>query len=137
MSTGRTSDRCAVPSLSSLVLLHVVLLRQGDAFVVGQGGDVGLPPGTPSRMPTPQAAEERFRIVLESLPGSVFVHDLEGKILIVNDEACLATGYSKEELLSVTVGELEPDSFKTDDARKMWKQLSSSILSGFLCSGSV
>ncbi len=70
-----------------------------------------------------QESEERFRVVLENLPVGVFVHDLEGKNLIVNDEACKSTGYSKEELLHRSVAETETDSFNMDEARKMWKHL--------------
>ena len=68
-------------------------------------------------------SEERFRVVLENLPVGVFVHDIEGRNLIVNDEACKSTGYSKEELLSKYVAEIETDSFNMDDARKMWQHL--------------
>ena len=68
-------------------------------------------------------SEERFRVVLENLPVGVFVHDLEGRNLIVNNEACKSTGYSKEELLSRHVAEIETDSFNMDDARKMWQHL--------------
>ena len=70
-----------------------------------------------------QESEERFQIVLENLPGSVFVHDLEGKNLIVNDEACRVMGYSREELLDKTVQETEPEPFDMDNARKRWQQL--------------
>ena len=70
-----------------------------------------------------QESEERFRIVLKNLPVGVFVHDLDGRNLIVNDEACISTGYSREELLSRTVKETEGDSFDMDTARKIWQQL--------------
>jgi PAS domain S-box-containing protein len=70
-----------------------------------------------------QESEENFQIILESLPGSVFIHDLEGKNLIVNDEACRVMGYSREELLDKTVQEAESEPFDMDNARKRWQQL--------------
>ena len=70
-----------------------------------------------------QDSEERFRIVLENLPVGVFVHDLEGNNLIVNDEACRSTGYSREELLTKTVEDIESATFNMDEARKAWAKL--------------
>ena len=70
-----------------------------------------------------QESEERFRVVLENLPVSVFVHDLEGNHLIVNDVACKSSGYSRDELLNKTVQEIETESFDIDIAREMWQHL--------------
>ncbi len=70
-----------------------------------------------------QDSEEQFRVVLENLPVGVFVHDLEGKNLIVNDEACNSSGYSREELLGRTVEEFETGPFDMARAKKTWLQL--------------
>ena len=65
-------------------------------------------------------SEERFRTVLENLPGSVSVHDLEGNHLMVNDEACAVTGYTREELYNMTLMDAAGPEFHYDDARKLW-----------------
>ncbi len=68
-------------------------------------------------------SEELFRVVLENLPASVYVHDLEGNHLNVNDEACRSSGYSRDELLNKTVQEIETESFNIDIAREIWGHL--------------
>ncbi|MBI9033226.1 MAG: PAS domain S-box protein [Bacteroidales bacterium] len=42
-----------------------------------------------------------YKSIFNSLADSVFIHDLEGNILEVNDTACKKLGYTKEELLSI------------------------------------
>lgn len=68
-------------------------------------------------------SEEQFRTVLENLPISVYIHDLDGKNLFVNNEACRSSGFSKEELLNMTIGEIGFESFDMDEARNIWLQL--------------
>ncbi|WP_142847663.1 ATP-binding protein [Telmatospirillum sp. J64-1] len=57
-----------------------------------------------------QAVEEsemRYRAVLDNLRDGVFVHDMEGRILDVNREACSVLGYSRAELLSMSITDLD------------------------------
>jgi PAS domain S-box-containing protein len=68
-------------------------------------------------------SEQRFRMILENLPVAVFVHDLEGKHLIVNDRACQYTGYSMEELLQASVNDIDPQSISRDDRARLWHSL--------------
>ena len=68
-------------------------------------------------------SEERFRITLENLPGGVFAHDLNGKILIVNKAAIKNTGYERQELLSMSVADIDPNSVTRDDGAHMWHSL--------------
>ena len=55
-----------------------------------------------------QVSEERFRILVEQASDAFFVHDYEGQILEVNDQACESLGYTREELLNMTVQEVDP-----------------------------
>jgi len=65
-----------------------------------------------------------FRTVLESLPGSVFAHDLEGRLIFVNEVATRYTGYSKEELLGMTFSDIDPKSLQREDRTRLWHSLS-------------
>ena len=67
--------------------------------------------------------ENRFRTILENLPGDVIVHDLEGKILLVNDEACRVKGYSEEDMLNMKVQDLDPGIMNEDHIGKVWEKL--------------
>ena len=51
-------------------------------------------------------SEKRYRSLIEQLSDAVFIHNLEGQILEVNDSASKMLGYSKEELQKMNVCEL-------------------------------
>jgi PAS domain S-box-containing protein len=69
-------------------------------------------------------SEERFRTVLENLPCGVSVHDLEGRHLLMNEETCRVKGFSREELMKLTVMETAGPSLGKDfDVVKMWENI--------------
>ena len=54
-----------------------------------------------------RGSEERFRTLVEQASDAIFVHDLEGRLLDVNRSACESLGYAREELLRMTVTDIE------------------------------
>ncbi len=70
-------------------------------------------------------SEERFRTIIENLADGVFAHDQTGRLMLVNKAACRNTGYTREELLSLTVADIDPDSVDRGDAERMWATLQS------------
>lgn len=69
-------------------------------------------------------SEERFRTVIENMPCGVSVHDLEGGHLIVNEETCNVRGYSREELMALTVMETAGPGFGAKyDVMELWKKI--------------
>jgi PAS domain S-box-containing protein len=69
-------------------------------------------------------SEERFRTVLKNLPGGVFAHDLAGKFLLVNDAAAKNTGYSQEELLNLSVEDIDLKNPANEMRERLWQGLS-------------
>ena len=70
-----------------------------------------------------EASEERYRRLVDYATDAIFLHDLEGRILDVNDHACISLGYTRAELLHKTVNEFvvrAPDSSSTH----IWQDLS-------------
>ncbi len=67
--------------------------------------------------------ENRLRTILKNLPGDVIVHDLEGKILLVNDEACKVKGYPEEDLLNMSIQDLDPETVTRNDRENVWYKL--------------
>jgi two-component system, cell cycle sensor histidine kinase and response regulator CckA len=55
-----------------------------------------------------QESEEKYRALFNQSVSGIFLHDLEGRILDVNETACLQSGYTREELLRLTVFDLHP-----------------------------
>jgi PAS domain S-box-containing protein len=68
-------------------------------------------------------SEERFKTLLQNLPGAVFVHDLEEKFLLVNEAACENTGYSQEELLEKSLSDINPGTVTGKERVKKWRKL--------------
>ncbi len=68
-------------------------------------------------------SEERFRTLIENLPAGTFLHDLDGTFRMVNAAACKNTGYSRDELLGMSVAHIDPESFSRDDRKGLWKRL--------------
>ncbi len=63
-----------------------------------------------------RASEERYRLLFDGLVDAVFLHEttddgLPGRIVAVNDVACRRLGYERDELLRMTVADIDaPDS---------------------------
>lgn len=53
-------------------------------------------------------SERRYQTILEHAGEAFFVHDLNGKMLEVNQQACTSLGYTKEELLKLNVSDIDP-----------------------------
>ena len=66
----------------------------------------------------------KYREFLEEAPDAFFAHDLEGRISDVNRKACESLGYSREELLNMTVMDIEQD-FDMTAAKVFWERVRS------------
>jgi len=54
-------------------------------------------------------SEQRFRIMLEEAADGVILHDAQGRIIEVNRTTCQLLGYTREELLSLSIHQVDPD----------------------------
>ncbi|OGR34245.1 MAG: hypothetical protein A2051_08390 [Desulfovibrionales bacterium GWA2_65_9] len=70
-----------------------------------------------------RTSEERFRTLVEQTQDAIIVHDLTGRLLLVNQRACDVLGYSREELLSMSVPDFDPDFLPRDDPETIWNSL--------------
>jgi PAS domain S-box-containing protein len=53
--------------------------------------------------------EERYRALVNSASDAFYLHDLDERILDVNEKACQSLGYSREELLKMSVPDIDRD----------------------------
>ena len=67
-------------------------------------------------------SEIRFRLLVEQAGDAIFVHDLEGRFVDVNRQACESLGYTREELLGMSVGEVEIE-FDEGSLDRLWRQV--------------
>jgi PAS domain S-box-containing protein len=67
-------------------------------------------------------SEDRFRRLIEHAADAVIVHDANGRILDVNQQACRSLGYAREELIGANVRDIEVD-FAAAKVAEQWKRL--------------
>ncbi len=66
--------------------------------------------------------ESRYRLMVDQVADALFIHDQSGRLLDVNQRACDTLGYSRTELLSLNVLEVDRD-FDLDAAGIIWESL--------------
>jgi len=57
-------------------------------------------------------SEQRYRSIMEKAADAIFLHDKAGRILDVNQIACQSLGYSRKELLSMSITDIDPKAIK-------------------------
>ena len=63
--------------------------------------------------------KEKFRMLFDAIADTVAIHDLKGRILQVNHSACEHLGYSQEELLQMTVADIDTPEFAASVAENI------------------
>ena len=54
-------------------------------------------------------SEERFRVLVEHAADAFFVFDRPGRLVDVNQQACDSLGYTRDEMLNLTVSDIDVD----------------------------
>lgn len=68
--------------------------------------------------------EERFRMLFDQAGDAVFVHNIEGRIVEVNEKACSSLGYSRDELMTMSVFDVEVR-LEPEALHELWKGIES------------
>jgi len=65
-----------------------------------------------------------YRALFNQVPAGIYIHDMEGRILDVNEEACQQTGYSRKELLNLRIFDIQIDGSSTpeEEISEQWQQ---------------
>ena len=106
--------------------------RDGSAFpqelsvsTIKDGGFVCIVRDITERRKAEEArrqSEARFRRLVEQAAEAFFVHDLDGRLVEVNQQACDSLGYTKEELLTMSVADLE-ENFDAQGLAGIWEHI--------------
>ena len=65
-------------------------------------------------------SEKRFRHLVEQAGDAIFVYDLSGQLIDVNQEACDSLGYTRAELLALSARDIDT-SFDAEKQADRWK----------------
>ncbi|MFN8452786.1 MAG: PAS domain S-box protein [Anaerolineae bacterium] len=74
-------------------------------------------------------SEAHYRQLFEGIDDAIFVHDLEANILDVNDGATRRLGYSRAELLSMKITDIDAPGFAANYHERLAQQLQQGSLS--------
>jgi len=67
-------------------------------------------------------SEARYRAFIQQAADALFIHDLDGVILEVNQQACDTLGYSSEELCGMHLEKIAPK-FRLNESQPRWELL--------------
>ncbi len=106
----------------------ILLDNQGNAFkIIGTMQDVTASKQIQQELlEAKQAAEEsqlRFETIIEQAGDALYLHDLEGKIVEINKTSVISTGYSREELLSMNVKDIDAIYRELSKLKEVWAGL--------------
>jgi PAS domain S-box-containing protein/putative nucleotidyltransferase with HDIG domain len=93
---------------------------QGQLVVLGIARDISRRKKTEEAL---TESEEKYRTLINQLPIALALHDIQGNIREVNRTMVERCGYSREELLSLNIGDLDPDYIRRKDQEILWNKL--------------
>ncbi len=76
-------------------------------------------------------SEEKFRALIEQTNQALFLHDMDGNIVEVNKATTRMTGYTTEELLQLTVFDIDPNIESRFDRNTIWYSIEPHIEKDF------
>ena len=79
----------------------------------------------------PQKLNHLFHVTIEQAVEGIFWLDKAGKILRANDAACRLLGYTREEILTLTVPDIDPDYSVEKYKKYYWKKIKKTGWMGF------
>ena len=89
------------------------------------GGYVGIQNDVTQRKGREQEIEQarsRFKNLFERAPEAIAIHETTGNVLAVNQQEIDNLGYTREELTSMNVDEIEVN-FSRNDFQKIWEEM--------------
>jgi len=70
-----------------------------------------------------QDSEQRFRSVIDQAVDAFFLHDMNGRFIDVNLRACSDLGYTRDELLAMSVEDIDAKTDNGQYPKKFWRDL--------------
>ena len=105
-------------------IMHVMLWMVGAAGI-WLGGN-WMQRGNRQRdaaVRTLQENERKTRAVIDHAPDAILIHDKGGRIIEANPSVCAATGYTRQELLGMSLQGLDPGAALDSSQAGYWERL--------------
>ena len=102
-------------AMASMIALYlVVLLQSAKQTYIKNHESICMRIENQQQQKSLSESENRYETLLNTATDAFFLHDLKGKILDVNKQACLSLGYTKDELLTMSVSDIDVETGKPD-----------------------
>ncbi len=103
-------------------LIHATPLRDSSGQVVGTiGAQIDITERKRAEAAL-RESEERFRALIEQAVDAVMVHDESGQMLMANQRVCNSLGYTRDEMLRLSVPDFEMN-FDAANIAQSWQAL--------------
>ncbi|MBN1796772.1 MAG: PAS domain S-box protein [Sedimentisphaerales bacterium] len=76
-------------------------------------------------------SKQRFSTLFNQAPQLLFLHDMSGRIIDVNQATIDRYGYTKSELLSLRVQDIDPDITERGDQNRFWEKIKETKMISF------
>lgn len=97
-----------------IALFYIILMSSARQTHIKSNQNISMRIDNIEQQRSLNESEHRYETLLETATDAFFLHDLNGKIIDVNKQACLSLGYSKNELLSLSVSDIDIERGKPD-----------------------
>jgi PAS domain S-box-containing protein len=70
-----------------------------------------------------EESEKRYRTLMEQAAEAIFVHGINGQVVDVNQQACISLGYTREELLSMNIADIDAEATENKKGGLFWPKV--------------
>lgn len=95
-----------------IALFYIILMLSAKQAHIKSNQNISMRIDNIEQQRSLNESEHRYKTLLDTATDAFFLHDLNGKIIDVNKQACLSLGYTKDELLALSVSDIDVDTGK-------------------------
>lgn len=99
---------------SMIALFYIVLMSSAKQTHIKSNQNISMRIDNIETQRSLNESEHRYKTLLDTATDAFFLHDLNGKIIDVNKQACRILGYTEKELLKLSVFDIDVETGKPD-----------------------
>ena len=105
-----------------MALYFVVLFQSAKEIYIRNNENINMRISNIEQQRSLNESEHRYETLLDTATDAFILHDSHGKIINVNNQACKSLGYTKDELINLSVSDIDVD-VKTGKLKEPWNKI--------------